>query len=249
MTVAEMQKVLQKYRRTRFNRVMKFPVPRKEVDLTTRVLSKNESLFVYADLAWGMGKEDVALEALEDVDKQQKDAALPLSLKAILENHKGETEEMHKLVEYVIDSAAENAVAMSNVAHFYKDIHEEREKAGTLSKEDKEDLVNKVLEYASRAAALDPNIRSPYLYLMGSYNIKGEPMKGLKALMASYKIEPANPSLNWQIGRQLAQMGYPEKALTFLVRAKNWIHNERNRSAIQKDIEEARASIGENSNT
>jgi hypothetical protein len=229
MTPEEMDTELRNYRSQRQITVLTMSVPDYEGDITQSELSANEQTFLLADLAWRVGKEDVALKYLEDIDTKQANAARPLSLAAVLENHKDNTEKAATYADQALALGSDDSKVMTNLSHWQWDNFDRARKVDLETST----FLNDTLVYGEKAIQLDPTNLEAHHFVWESQMENGDDAATARTMMAAYQLSPSNLGINLTIGRFLLSIQKPELARPFLERVLNWSHSEEQRTAIQ----------------
>ena len=243
MSPDDMYKQVARYGEKQVVSVFNTPVEDYEGPLEIQRLSTNEQVFLLADICWRLGKEELALDYLEDIDDDGEFAALPLSLGAVLENHDDENTSNQAKAEKAFALAPNNPQVLANIAHWEWDNHLRIEKTG----KDTSNNVERAIQLGLSAYEKDPKNLEALYFLARAYRSQGKGVNAARAMMAAYQITPSSISLNFAIGQLLLQEKEYEVALPFLLRVRNWTHGEQQRAAVEKLIDEIKENLAENS--
>lgn len=245
MTLKDMDRQLRKYRRQRFTKVISFPAKPYEGEIQAQTLNGNQQGYLLADLAWSLGREELAMEQLEQLSPDEEDMAQALALRAVLKGHEEATAAVEAEVQKALELAPKDPQVLVNAAHFYLDrytdfVREQADPEGPVSRTafQAKDL-EQALHLSEAAVDIDPELEDALyqrvLVLQETDDIKAT----LQVMMARYQLRPSSVSINLGIGKFLLEKTpRPDLARPFLERAKRWVHSEEGDAEIDKMLEE-----------
>lgn len=236
MTPREMDVELSHYRRARKLSAIELEIGEYNGGIRKRRLTANEQVFLLADIAWRRGEEEVALEYLEDIDIQPdaSDAARPLSLSAVLLNHRGDVESAKANASRALALAPDDSQVLSNLAHFEFDNADYADERGGDSRVALENAVS----YGSKAAEIDPANLEAYHFLWNSYVKLDQVANAARAMMSAYQLAPSDLSLNFEIGSLTFNQGLYDLSRPFLERVLAWSHSVERQAAVKEMLEQ-----------
>ena len=233
MTAEEMDEILDNYQKRKRIVVFKLQLPDIDRVVRSQKLSRNESIFLLANLARLSYKNDLALEILKDLDEKDKKSASGMALKAVLENENKQGDGLGYR-DLALAMSPEDPKVLHNVAKWDLNNYFESEEKIVNETENLMGIEEKVL----RAIALDPENIENYELLWKIAAEQDEPVKVAKNMMLAYQLDHTSVKLNFEIGIFLANQQKPELAVDFLERAYNWSHQSAQRESIKKILDE-----------
>jgi len=226
ITPDEMDLQLANYQKQRRAKMLSLKRKSYDKEIIRRALSPNEALFRLSDIAWEQGKEKLAITYLNQIDVSANDAALGLSLRAILENHNDNIELAESLKQQALTLGQNNSIVLSNVAHVDWDSFNRSKK----KEAPKLELLDSALETSLRASEIDPRNIDAYKFQWQSYMEQGNQIEAARSLMKAYQIDPTSINLNSRISNYLVEIQKPKLALPFAKRVYNWSHSNEQRA-------------------
>lgn len=229
MTPEETDIELKKYRSQKRFTVLTFDVGQYTGEISQKPLSHNEEVFLLSDIAWRVGKEDVALDILDDIDPDKSSAAQALSLAAVLENHNDNIEEAAEYAKQAETLAANDAMVLTNLSHWQWDTFNREGE----NEQDKQLAIEKTLQYGKQAISNDPSSLEALQFIWEAQVKQGEDIEALRSMMAAYTLAPSSLGINATIGNFLMELDRPKLAQPFMERVLSWTHSEAQRKKIQ----------------
>lgn len=229
---------LRQYRRSGNVPVISFPRPDLKTDIAERPLGNAETAFVLADLAWRLNEEQIALDYLAEVDPASH-AAPALSLRAVLEHHKNDSDVVSDLEQAVLDGGEGDSITFGNLAHLAWDRYESARNANG----DTDGFLENVIRYGSKAVTLDPSNMEAHRFLWKAHAASGDTVRAAKSMVAAYQLYPSSVGLNYEMGRYLMQIGKPALAHNFLEVVRDRTHSDELRREAAGLLEEVDAAI------
>ena len=232
----DMDKEIRKYRGQRSITVMTMPVNDYEGDIIRQELKPGEENFLLADIAWRVGKEDVALDYLEDLEVTNPDYAQSLSLAAVLENHKDNTDLAASYANRALAMAPKDPQVLTNYAHWLADNRSRLKE--TTPEQELNTLTQQQVDYTNQATSIDPNNLEALRFLWSGQLELGEDIEALKTMMAAYQVSPSNLGINLTVGRHLLDLQRGDLAIPFLERVMSWSHSTEQRQRIKSILDQ-----------
>jgi len=239
ITIEEMEKDLRRYQEQGKISVINFEINPYNGPINKKKLSHNERAFILADISWRVGEEESALEYLEELDMNKPDAGRGLSLKAVLENHKGNIDAAMSARKQALDLDGNDTQILSNTAHHDWDSYTRSLEQGTSYR----GFLENTLDYSKRAIEKDPTNIEAYEFLWNALIDSDEPIEAVKYMMAAYQLEPGSISINTVIGSYLLALNRPKLARSFILRVYNWSHSPEQKTRAKGLLEQLDAAL------
>lgn len=204
--------------------------------ISAQRLSQNEVVFLIADLAYRSAQPQAALALLQRGDGSDKSFAAALSLRAVLELHRGQHELAHHYMNMAQTMDANNAQVLTNAAHIAWDtstVAEQSQRRGQL--------LAKVASAAQRALQLQGTNLEAARYLARAWQQQGHDGKAIALMRALHEQHPMDAQLSFELGKLLLNYDRPILARRYLNKVIAWDHSEARRWAAQQLLLESRA--------
>jgi len=242
-TPEEMDTELRKYRNQRRFTVLTVDLEEFQGEIERAELGPGEQVYLLADIAWRVGKEDVALEYLEDIDQNDATFAQALSLAAVLENHKDEEDKIRLAKSYAEKSIAlapNDSQVLTNYAHWLVDNRSRLEEQEEVHTTDVVTLIQEQINFSQNATSIDPTNVEALRFLWQGQLENGDGIEALKTMMLAYQEEPFSVGINYTIGRHLIGLRRSDLALPFIERVRNWSHSIEQRKEMNELVDKIR---------
>lgn len=230
MNPRDMDKALARYRKNRRLTVVELSIGEYEGEIQRRQLDENEKAFLLADTAWSAGEQDVALEYLDDIRRDAVNAARPLSLLAVLQNHARDTEAARANAASALALAPNDSRVLTNLCHLEYDLFNVASEKGEIDR----DTLLQSIAYGQKAVELDPGNREAYHYLHLAYIAADMDTKAANALMSAFQIAPSSIRINLAVGLFTFERGHYDLARPFLERVRAWSHSAEQRANVEE---------------
>lgn len=195
--------------------------------LSVKKISPPEANFLYADVAYHMGKEDLALRYFEKSDELlPKDDMLKKVNTAILLNHQDHKDsEAKKLISDILDEgfSSLDSTIQAKILHYFSDVLTQNDK---LEKPDNPLLVAEIESLAEQSIQQYPLESQAYRWLDTLYRSQSNTELGFKNRLAWHKVDPQNVYNRWAIAADFYERGNAVEALQHIQYALSWLHDD-----------------------
>jgi Flp pilus assembly protein TadD len=230
ITPAQMDEQLIEYRRSNKLSGIQILIDDYAGDIKVTELDGNQRIFLLADIAWRTQEEKLARKYLKKIKTHEPNAAVPLSLAAILHNHQGDWETAEKLAIQAYDFAPDDTQVLTNLAHLELDRYEDLLDDLTST----EATLQTAIEFGVRAIEVDPTNYEAYYYLWRIYSDAEQFDRARDSLMTALQLRPSDPGHILAIGLFEVSRGEFEVATPYLEQALAWTHSDIGRQKIQE---------------
>lgn len=214
-------------------------LPAYEGEVRSRRLSTNEAAALLADMAVHLGKEDVALDYLKDLDESRPDAARGLATRALIHGHKDAIDASAQARDLALRMGSDNSEVLAELAHLYLDDYTRTTNAGNADAS----LLDQAMKHAKTAAELDPANLVAHDYQARVLRVMGQHGEALRSMMAMYQRFPTSLQVNSEIGGYLLELSRPDLARPFFERVYNWAHDASVMQQVKKTLDEIDAAL------
>lgn len=219
MPIEEMDKLLLQYAQRSRWKGYRVSSPEIQRHHESRTLEHNELTFLLGDLAFRSGQAESALEILQYANASDASVAPALSLRSVLEAHKGNLAVAQHYMGMAVQMAPENSVVLTNAAHLYWDWSQ------VVQGDSASEQIEKVMQYAQTVLQKDvDNLEAGY-FLARSLGQAGQRDDAIAVMQALYRYRPTDIQLNMDLGSALLQTGKTDLAHFYLTNVVAWDHS------------------------
>lgn len=240
MPVQKMEEELREYARLRYWKGYRIDISPYRGRISSRRLNHNERAFLLGDLAYRSGQEEGALELLQYVDASQSGLAPALSLRAVLESHRGNIAVGRHYLALAQKMEPDNAFVATNAAHFYWDLVQLYGQDRTS--EAMTGLLQKVTDFSQAALKVEPQNVEAGRFLARSLRRMGRFERAINVLLNIHERRPTDLHVNFELGKLLLEAGRPQRSRPYLKNVAAWDHSPARKNAALKLLKDTHPS-------
>ena len=211
-SLSDFDKLISAYARQRRINVLNWPRPDEGLQLTRTVLGETEKNYLIANLQFSMGREELALSYLEELDGEEEYSGEALSLRALLLNHDASNAEIAaQLAQQAAQMAPESAAVFGNLAHYEMDSAQNLAAEGLHA--EARLRVERAEVYARKGIQINPQEFNALRYLASMMLAEGRHDEALEILDQALNVIPSDYSVRMDIIKILLLRGDIEGAV------------------------------------